>query len=76
MKFRAKPLFEKDELEDGLKKEFAEFAEFADFIDKDGYIVGWYVDGAIVGKFFDFDEEYISLEFWCKVDVDTLEVIE
>ena len=70
MKFRAKPLFEKDELEDDFKK------EFADFIDKDGYIVGWYVDGAIVGKIFDFDEEYISLEFWCKVDVDTLEVIE
>lgn len=42
MKFRAKPLFEKDDLEDDLKKEFA---EFADFIDKDGYIVGWYVVG-------------------------------
>mgnify|MGYP003606142017 CR=1 FL=1 len=70
MKFRAKPLFGKGELEDDFKK------EFSDFIDKDGYIVGWYVDGAIVGKFFDFDEEYISLEFWCKVDVETLEVIE
>ena len=70
MKFRAKPLFENGESEAYFKK------EFADFIDKDGYIVGWYVDGAIVGKFFDFDEEYISLEFWCKVDVDTLEVIE
>ena len=72
MKFRAKPLFEKDELEDDLKKEFA---EFADFIDKDGYIVGWYVDGAIVGKFVEFNEEYTSLEFWCKVDVETLEVV-
>ena len=70
MKFRAKPLFEKDELEDDLKK------EFADFLDKDGYIFGWYVDGAMVGKFIDFDEEYTSLEFWCKVDVETLEVIE
>lgn len=70
MKFRAKPLFEQGEYEDDFKK------EFADFIDEDGYIVGWYVDGAIVGKFVEFDEEYISLEFWCKVDVDTLEVIE
>lgn len=45
MKFRAKPLFGKGENEDDIKKDFAEF------IDEDGYIVGWYVDGAIVGKF-------------------------
>lgn len=69
MKFRAKPLFEEGENEDDVKKEFAEF------IDKDGYIVGWYVDGAIVGKFVEFEDEYTSLEFWCKVDVDTLEVV-
>ena len=69
MKFRAKPLFEKGENDAYFKKEFAEF------IDKDGYIVGWYVDGAMVGKFIDFDEEYTSLEFWCKVDVETLEVV-
>ena len=70
MKFRAKPLFEKGENDTYFKKEFAEF------IDKDGYIVGWYVDGAIVGKLVEFNEEYTSLEFWCKVDVETLEVIE
>ena len=70
MKFRAKPLFEKGESEAYFKK------EFEDFIDEDGFIVGWYVDGAIVGKFIVFDEEYTSLEFWCKVDVETLEVIE
>lgn len=69
MKFRAKPLFEKDESEAYFKKEFAEF------IDEDGYIVGWYVDGAIVGKFVEFYDEYTSLEFWCKVDVDTLEAV-
>ena len=69
MEFRAKPLFEKGENEDDVKKEFAEF------IDEDGYIVGWYVDGAIVGDFVEFDEEYTSLEFWCKVDVETLEVV-
>ena len=69
MKFRAKPLFEKGENDAYFKKEFAEF------IDKDGYIVGWYVDGAIVGDFVEFNEEYTSLEFWCKVDVDTLEVV-
>ena len=70
MKFRAKPLFEKGENIDDFKKEFAEF------IDKDGYLVGWYVDGAIVGKFVEFNEEYTANEFWCKVDVDTLEVVE
>ena len=39
MKFRAKPLFEKGENKEYFKK------EFADFLDKDGYIVGWYVVG-------------------------------
>ena len=39
MKFRAKPLFEEGENKEYFKK------EFADFLDKDGYIVGWYVDG-------------------------------
>ena len=70
MKFRAKPLFEEDENEDDFRK------EFTDFLDKDGYIVGWYVDGAIVGKFVEFDSEYTVNEFWCRVDVDTLEVVE
>ena len=70
MKFRAKPLFENGESEDDFRK------EFTDFLDKDGYIVGWYVDGAIVGKFVEFEDEYTANEFWCKVDVETLEVIE
>ena len=70
MKFRAKPLIEQGENEDDVKEEFAEF------IDEDGYIVGWYVDGAIVGKFVEFEDDYTSLEFWCNVDVETLEVIE
>lgn len=69
MKFRAKPLLEKGELEYDFKK------WFADFLDKDGYIVGWYVDGAIVGEFVEFNEEYTVNEFWCKVDVETLEVV-
>ena len=65
MKFRAKPSYPEqlDELWD-------------EWVDDDGYIVGWYVDGAIVGKFVEFDSEYTVNEFWCKVDVDTLEVVE
>lgn len=70
MKFRAKPLFENGESEAAFKK------EFEDFIDEDGFIVGWYVDGAIVGDFVEFNEEYTANEFWCKVDVDTLEAVE
>ena len=70
MKFKAKPLFEKSKNDADFNK------EFADFLDKDGYIVGWYVDGAIVGKFVEFEDEYTANEFWCKVDVETLEVIE
>ena len=70
MKFRAKPLFEKGESDADFNK------EFTDFIDEDGFVVGWYVDGAIVGKFVEFEDEYTVNEFWCKVDVETLEVIE
>ena len=70
MKFRAKPLFEKGENDADFNK------EFTDFIDEDGFVVGWYVDGAIVGKFVEFEDEYTVNEFWCKVDVETLEVIE
>lgn len=65
MKFRAKPKYPEqlDEL-------------WEDYIDDEGYIIGWYVDGAIVGKFVEFENEYTVNEFWCKVDVSTLEVVE
>lgn len=42
-------------------------------LDSDGYVHGWYVDGFIVGKVMESCEEYIALEFWCPVDVSTLE---
>ena len=45
-------------------------------IDSNGYIYGYYVDGAIVGKFTDLNDEYINLEYWCEVDIDTLELVE
>ena len=69
MKFKAKPLWNTEE------KEFLA-KELAQYIDNDGYIHGWYVDGSIVGKFVEFNEEYTMNEFWCKVDIDTLEVEE
>lgn len=68
MKFKAKPKIDKRERKYLLK-------ELKDFIDDDGYITGWYVDGAIVGKFVEFNGEYTVNEFWCKVDVETLEVV-
>lgn len=45
-------------------------------MDEDGYIHGWYVDGVIVGKFIDLNDEYATLEFWCPIDIETLEVVE
>ncbi|GAX46786.1 hypothetical protein [Pseudolactococcus reticulitermitis] len=65
MKFKAKP---KD----------PEIAQelFSDFMDEDGYIHGWYVDGVIVGDFVELNDEYAILEFWCPIDIETLEVIE
>ena len=34
------------------------------------------MDGSIVGKFTDLNDEYTNLEYWCEVDVDTLELVE
>ena len=45
-------------------------------IDSNGYIYGYYVDGAIVGKFTDLNDEYTNLQYWCEVDVGTLELVE
>lgn len=69
MKFKAKPLFsdnDKEYLEKVLKP----------YIDEDGYVTGWFVDGAIVGKFIEFENEYTVNEFWCRVDVSTLEPVD
>ena len=45
-------------------------AELAGF---DGiYVYGWYVDGFIVGKVMDYDDEYIALEYWVPVDPETV----
>ena len=36
------------------------------------YVYGWYVDGFIVGKVMDYDDEYIALEYWVPVDPETV----
>lgn len=40
------------------------------------YVYGWYVDGFIVGKVMDVDDEYIALEYWVPVDPGTVRLIE
>ncbi|KAF1295168.1 hypothetical protein BAU15_05295 [Enterococcus sp. JM4C] len=65
MKFKAKPIKE-------MSKEDLEYIEFKP--DAEGYIHGFYVDGYIVGKVIEANSEYISLENWCPVDVDTLQM--
>lgn len=44
-------------------------------LDEQGYVTGFYVDGYIVGPVVESTEEYISLEWWCPVDVSTLKPI-
>lgn len=44
-------------------------------LDADGYVHGWYVDGFIVGGVIESTEEYVSLEYWCPVDVSTLKKV-
>ncbi|MGM0122716.1 hypothetical protein IGI37_000081 [Enterococcus sp. AZ194] len=67
MKFKAKPIEE-------ILTEDLEYSEFD--VDAEGYIHGWYVDGYIVGAVLEANSEYISLENWCPVDMDTLKEVE
>ncbi len=40
------------------------------------YVYGWYVDGFIVGKVMESDDEYIALEYWVPVDPETVCLVE
>lgn len=40
------------------------------------YVYGWYVDGFIVGKVMDSDDEYIALEYWVPVHSETVCLVE
>ncbi len=40
------------------------------------YVYGWYVDGFIVGKVMELDDEYIDLEYWVPVDPETVCLVE
>ena len=42
------------------------------YIDDNFYIYGFYVDGYILGPVIDVCDDHIALEYWCKVDEDTL----
>lgn len=42
------------------------------YIDENNYVYGHYVDGYIVGPIVDIGDDHIDLEYWCKVDPDTL----
>ena len=71
MKYKAKIKYTRDKLKIVRHTDFLERG----IIDNNGYIDGYYVDGAIVGNFADLNDEYTSLEYWCEVDVDTLELV-
>ena len=43
---------------------------------ENGYVTGYFVDGFIVGTVVEANDEYISIEWWCPVDADTLERVE
>lgn len=42
------------------------------YIDENNYVYGNYVDGYIVGPIADVGYDHIDLEYWCKIDPDTL----
>ena len=42
------------------------------YIDEDNHVYGYYVDGYIVGPVVDVGDDHIDLEYWCKVDPDTV----
>lgn len=71
MKYKAKIKYTRD------KRKLVRHTDFLErgIIDSNGYIYGYYVDGAIVGKFTDLNDEYTNLEYWCEVDINTLELV-
>ena len=71
MKYKAKIKYTRDEYRLVIHTDFLERG----IIDSNGYIYGYYVDGAIVGKFTDLNDEYTNLEYWCEVDISTLELV-
>ena len=72
MKYKAKIKYTRDKLKIVRHTDFLERG----IIDNNGYIYGYYVDGAIVGNFADLNDKYTSLEYWCEVDISTLELVE
>lgn len=59
MRFKAKP---KEELtEEMFEEDLWSFLQ--EYIDDEGYIYGWYVNGYIVGKMLEANDEYCSLEY-------------
>lgn len=42
------------------------------YIDENNYVYGYYVEGYIVGPIVDVGDDHIDLEYWCKVDPDTV----
>ena len=71
MKYKAKIKYTRDEYKLVRHTDFLKRG----IIDSNGYIYGYYVDGAIVGKFTDLNDEYTNLEYWCEVDISTLELV-
>lgn len=42
------------------------------YIDEENYVYGYYVEGYIVGPIVDVGDDHIDLEYWCKVDKNTV----
>ena len=71
-KFKAKPAYERHQ---ELAISFLDdepFEGFYDLLDADGYVMGYYVDGYIIGKIAEVTSEYFYPEFWCPIDKSTL----
>ncbi|WP_099321125.1 hypothetical protein [Anaerococcus sp. Marseille-P3625] len=42
------------------------------YIDEENYVYGYYIEGYIVGPIVDVGDDHIDLEYWCKVDKNTV----
>jgi hypothetical protein len=65
--FRAK-IYGWDDLDEDSKEDYP-------VANDDGFVVGWYADGIMVGKALECDEDGVIFEWWTWVEEDSVEAV-